>query len=168
MHCACGCGQETPVAKRNRHDLGHVKGEHVRYIVGHGHTTHGRLVREDRGHLTPCLIWTGHTVKGYGRGSRGGRVGLLHVLAWEAEHGPVPAGRELDHLCRQRECCEHTHLELATHAENCRRGRATKLTIDQAAAIKRSVGFAREIAAAFGVSRSTVQAIRAGRLWADV
>lgn len=33
--CLCGCGQITPVATRNIHRLGHVKGQHVAYVPGH-------------------------------------------------------------------------------------------------------------------------------------
>lgn len=35
MNCACGCGVITPIAKRNRKQLGHVKGEHIEYLLGH-------------------------------------------------------------------------------------------------------------------------------------
>ena len=48
---------------------------------------------------------------------------LLHRLAWEKWHGkPIPAGLELDHLCRNLVCINPNHLEVVTHAENCRRG----------------------------------------------
>lgn len=33
--CFCGCGETTPVATRNIHRLGHIKGEHVPYVAGH-------------------------------------------------------------------------------------------------------------------------------------
>jgi hypothetical protein len=54
------------------------------------------------GMATPCWLWTAAIGKnGYGafnRGRRGeGMVGA-HVYAY----GPVPAGLELDHLCRNR------------------------------------------------------------------
>lgn len=35
MYCQCGCNQITPVAKRNRYHLGHIKGEHISYLKGH-------------------------------------------------------------------------------------------------------------------------------------
>lgn len=47
---------------------------------------------------------------------------LVHVLAYEAVHGPVPAGLELDHLCRTPLCREVSHLEAVTHRENQLRG----------------------------------------------
>lgn len=33
--CACGCGRTPPIAKKNRYDLGHVKGLPVRCLPGH-------------------------------------------------------------------------------------------------------------------------------------
>ena len=36
--------------------------------------------------------------------------------------GPIPDGCELDHLCRNRACCNPDHLEPVTHLENVRRG----------------------------------------------
>jgi hypothetical protein len=44
-----------------------------------------------------------------------------HILAWEAAHGPVPDGMEIDHLCRRRNCRAVHHLEAVTRLENDRR-----------------------------------------------
>lgn len=33
--CECGCGNPAPIAKRTRSDVGHVKGEPIRFIRGH-------------------------------------------------------------------------------------------------------------------------------------
>jgi hypothetical protein len=54
-----------------------------------------------------------------------------HIVAWVDRFGPVPADRELDHLCRNRACASWWHLELVTRSENelrkawRRRARAT-------------------------------------------
>jgi hypothetical protein len=50
-----------------------------------------------------------------------GRTRRVHRVAWEQRHGPIPPGLEPDHLCRQPDCFEDSHLELVTHAENNRR-----------------------------------------------
>ena len=59
---------------------------------------------------------------GYGTFWDGERKRLAHVVAYELFVGPVPDGRELDHLCRVPACVRPTHLEPVTHAENLRRG----------------------------------------------
>lgn len=73
-----------------------------------------------------CWLWTGHTnAKGYavfGRGDGSTKVCLAHVFSYEHFVGPVPEGKELDHLCRVRRCVYYGHLEAVTHLENVRRG----------------------------------------------
>lgn len=44
-----------------------------------------------------------------------------HVVAWTARNGPVPADKELDHLCRRRNCRSWWHLEPVTRSENEKR-----------------------------------------------
>ena len=73
-----------------------------------------------------CHEWSGSRDKrGYGRFSREGNTGLAHVYAYERQHGSVPDGLELDHLCRNTRCVNPLHLEAVTHRENMKRsGRA--------------------------------------------
>ena len=33
--CECGCGLPTPISKQTRNDIGHKRGEPIRYISGH-------------------------------------------------------------------------------------------------------------------------------------
>ena len=35
MYCKCGCGLITSIAKRNRKELGHVKGQYLDYLKSH-------------------------------------------------------------------------------------------------------------------------------------
>lgn len=65
-----------------------------------------------------CVYWTGPLNRdGYGNCS-----GLsAHKVVYESLVGPVPAGLELDHLCRVRACVNPAHMEPVTHAENMRR-----------------------------------------------
>lgn len=72
-----------------------------------------------------CLEWQAAKQKdGYGIfGDGDGGCVLAHRWAWENEHGPIPEGKEIDHLCRNRACVEVSHLEPVTHAENVRRGK---------------------------------------------
>lgn len=71
-----------------------------------------------------CWLWLGAiSKKGYATlNTGGGRTPLVHKFLYEQKFGCVPAGLELDHLCRVRCCVNPFHLEPVTHAENMRRG----------------------------------------------
>lgn len=43
-----------------------------------------------------------------------------HRVAWMATHGPIPPGLVVDHLCRNRPCCNPSHLRLLTNEDNAR------------------------------------------------
>ena len=80
-----------------------------------------RLVTADDG----CLVWTGATVNGYGvigEGGRNGRSLYVHRVMYELFAGPIPDGKQLDHLCRNRRCANISHLEPVTLKENVLRG----------------------------------------------
>jgi len=74
-----------------------------------------------------CLLWTGRKSKnGYGQfrvGSRGIDRRMVRAHKWIYEYlvGCVPDGLDLDHLCRNRACVNHLHLEPVTRRENLRR-----------------------------------------------
>lgn len=74
-----------------------------------------------------CWLWTGaEDGKGYGATRRGVEEGsrVVHAYRWayEALVGAVPAGLQLDHLCRNTLCVNPAHLEPVTARENWRRG----------------------------------------------
>ena len=71
---------------------------------------------DPRGRSHPdCLLWDGNVDKdGYGR--HGWR--LAHRYVWEQEHGKIPDGMTVDHVCRTRLCVNTDHMELMTQAEN--------------------------------------------------
>ena len=45
-----------------------------------------------------------------------------HRLSYQLHVGPIHAGKELDHLCRRRNCLNPAHLEIVTTRENVLRG----------------------------------------------
>lgn len=70
-----------------------------------------------------CWIWIANTTHdGYGMVAIGKSKAYTHVFEFEKHRGPKPKGLELDHLCRNRACCNPEHLEPITHRENILRG----------------------------------------------
>ena len=72
-----------------------------------------------------CWIWTGpKTPNGYGKH----RVGpgkpdrVIHRIVWEHyKNQQIPEKLQLDHLCRNRLCCNPDHFEVVTGSENTMR-----------------------------------------------
>ena len=92
-----------------------------------------KLVECDDG----CIRFTKLTYLGYGQPVRmpDGRDIAPHVAAYELFVGPIPDGKELDHICHDpdvcqlgdycphRACCNVDHLEPVDRDENMRRAR---------------------------------------------
>jgi len=131
--CECGCKQAAPIAPSSNHEWGTVKGLPQRYIHGHNacRTPYSKVeyLEEDRGFSTRCWVWKRmkHD-NGYGLLRANGALEYAHRYYYMKYVGPIPAGKELDHLCRQRDCCRPSHLEPVTRHENIMRGAIAKLT----------------------------------------
>lgn len=70
-----------------------------------------------------CWLWTGsQDGQGYGAFSVGGVTKKAHRFAYELGVGPIPQGKVIDHLCRNRACVNPSHMEPVTNDENLRRG----------------------------------------------
>ena len=59
---------------------------------------------------------------GYYRIAINGQRRYAHRVAYESVHGPVSRSLVIDHLCRNRWCCNPDHLEAVTQRENILRG----------------------------------------------
>lgn len=71
-----------------------------------------------------CWEWTAaRSASGYGQFTiASGKARRAHRVVYELLAGPIPAGLELDHLCRNRACVRPDHLEPVTGRENKLRG----------------------------------------------
>lgn len=73
----------------------------------------------DRRTQAECWLWQGRKDKsGYGRYDRKGVYVYPHRVAWLFTHGAIPSEMEVAHHCDVRNCCNPSHLFLATHEEN--------------------------------------------------
>jgi len=69
-----------------------------------------------------CWQWTGGRSDGYGRFWTGTQSYRAHRWAYEQLVGPIPADRQIDHLCRNRTCVNPAHLDIVDSRENSWRG----------------------------------------------
>lgn len=156
----------------------------MRFLRGHGGRKEVRWLVVDCGHDTPCHVWQLAREKaGYGKERRAGRGTLAHRNAWVAANGPIPEGLLVLHRCDNPPCVNPEHLFLGTHADNAAdrdtKGRASdrrgerhplaKLTPDRVRAILAEPDTSGvTLARRYGVSRSTVSAVRKRKRWPHI
>lgn len=69
----------------------------------------------DQGASDACWPWRGSmSTSGYGLFRRK----FAHRIAYERTHGAIRPGMQVDHQCRNRECCNPAHLKQVTAGEN--------------------------------------------------
>src|SRR6266478_7263375 len=81
----------------------------------------GKVSVDDNG----CWNYTGAiSLEGYGVmwDPRRKKMQSAHRISYELFVGPIPEGKEMDHLCRNRRCANFQHLEAVTRRENTLRG----------------------------------------------
>jgi hypothetical protein len=126
-----------------------------------------------------CWEWTGCQggIPSYGYFGMNGKSMRAHRAVWELTYGPmsIPSGLCVLHHCDNRLCVNPKHLFLGTHKMNTqdciKKGRwgnpAAKLTLDEIVKIRQEYKaggvIQRELAEKFGVSRSQIGNIVAGK-----
>lgn len=80
-----------------------------------------RCVEDERG----CWVFQGALSVGYGKVGLGGKadgIDFCHRVTFRYFIGEIPGGLDLDHLCRNRACCNPWHLEPVSRSVNNFRG----------------------------------------------
>lgn len=105
-----------------KHYLRMYKKGTLELTVFHGSSAYDRLIKNSKSDDNGCLVFQGcKNENGYGQ-IRDGKMRAAHRVAFEHHNGPIPDDMELDHLCRNRACINHLHMEVVTHKENVQRG----------------------------------------------
>jgi len=78
-----------------------------------------------------CLLWdAGVSEDGYGHFWFEGKTVKASRYAWEREHGPIPDGLQICHICDTPPCVNTSHMFLGTVKDNARdrerKGRANR------------------------------------------
>lgn len=134
-----------------------------------------------RNPVSGCWNWTGdkdrkwyglYQVPSHIAGKESKVKCRAHRLSWVLHHGPIPADLHVLHRCDNTRCVNPDHLKLGTNADNIedavRRGSRSRLSDDEVRAIRASADPHPDIAAKYGITRSTVSKIKRGTLRASV
>lgn len=66
-----------------------------------------------------CWVWKGSIAKnGYGKTAILKKTLLAHRVFYEYFKGPIAAGLQIDHLCRNKRCVNPAHLDAVPPAVN--------------------------------------------------
>ena len=134
-----------------------------------------------------CWLWCGgsFTDGGYGLFHVDGKIVRAHRYSYLLEHGSIPKGQVVMHLCDEPSCVRPTHIQAGTHADNTadmmakRRGKyvvrsgdahpratLTSAIVEEARQLYRAGGATiASLADRYGVSRTTLGDALRGVTW---
>jgi hypothetical protein len=137
-----------------------------------------------------CWEWDGsrNPATGYGQLSswEGGKRKLYtaHRVSFRAFHGEIPAGQQVLHKCDNRPCFNPAHLFIGSQLANMKdmidKGRAahrtpegsehhaSRITEDDARAIRASTETLEVLSQRYGMSKSALSTLRSGKTWRHI
>ena len=184
-YCECGCGQRTAIRC----------GRPRRFVNGHQRlrTREQQVQRalsliDRQGGPESCWPWAGKVnANGYGIAPAKTGERLAHRLTYRETLGDIPPGMFVCHHCDNPICCNPSHLFLGTPSDNSAdmwakgrhkpftplgddhpRARLTAAVIPEIRRLCAERMTHREVAAMFGVCRSTITSVIRGWTWAHV
>ena len=138
-----------------------------------------RLLSNAAANDNGCLEWSKFLKNGYGVTILNGKLEQAHRAAWMVFKGDIPTGMQVNHKCHNKACINVDHLYVGTQKQNmsdmknanrenrakgCNNGNS-KLNATKVLEIRNHQGSRKELADRFGVSLSTISAVKTFKVW---
>jgi hypothetical protein len=125
--CRCSCGTEkvfrSAILRKGRTlscgcHLAGIDGAKIWKVVPRGTPIATRIKAKCITDSNGCWIWQGTKSGGYGQIAVNGKQLYVHRASYECFKAKIPDGLTLDHLCKNKRCCNPEHLEPVTMRVN--------------------------------------------------